>query len=497
MLFCIMIASFMQVLDQTIANVALPHMQGSLQANRDEITWVLTSYVLAAAVMTPPVGWLASRFGRKNILIVSLIGFTTTSALCGAAQSLDEMVLFRLLQGAFGAAISPVTQSIIFDRFPLEQRAKVMSLWAMVVLLGPVIGPTLGGWLTESMSWRWVFFINVPFGLLSTLGIAFFLTRSRRPHVQRFDSFGFAVICIALCSLQLALDRGTTKGWLESPEIVIEFAIAALASYLFAVHFFTSSDSIFPRQMFFDRNFVSASVLTFTLAGLLLASSALLPPFLQTGAGYSVLDAGWMMAPRGFGGVLAMVFVGRVTAKTDLRYLVVGGSVVLIATFYEMSRWTPDINPIVIGMTTAVQGFAISFVFIPANLLAFATLPAPLRTDGAAFMNLNRQMGSAVGVSLTTTVISTMTQVAHANLSWDVTPFNRALSFGAGGMYWNLKIPMGVEGIAGVVDRNATTIAYSDTFLLMFFMSWIVPIMAFMLRPSSPAAPPGPTEIME
>src|SRR5580692_5517977 len=257
-LVCSMAGVLMQALDTTIANVALPYMQGSLQASHDQITWVLTSYIIAAAIMTAPVGWIASRFGKKRFIVLSLAGFTVTSMMCGMAQNLDQMIVFRLLQGVFGASLGPLSQAIMLDLYPPAKRGSVMAIWGMGVMLGPILGPTLGGYLTDAFNWRYVFYVNVPFGIAAVTGLLLFFKDSPRDSTMKFDWFGFGLLSIGLGALQLMLDRGMDQGWFESTEIVIEGVIAALAIYLFLVQMITSSKPFIPIAMFKDRNFVSA-----------------------------------------------------------------------------------------------------------------------------------------------------------------------------------------------------------------------------------------------
>jgi DHA2 family multidrug resistance protein len=252
---CTMIATLMQALDNTIANVALPHMQGTLGASRDQITWVLTSYVIAAAILTAPVGWFAARFGRKEFFIFSLVGFTVTSMLCGFAQNLTQEVAFRFLQGCFGAALVPLSQAIMLDSYPAEQRGSAMAIWATGVMIGPILGPTLGGWLTDAYDWRWVFFINVPFGIAAVAGLVVFLREKRRDISLRFDWLGFLALSLGLGAIQLMLDRGSTKDWFNSSEIIIEAALAGLGFYVFLVHMLTGEKPFIPPRIFKDFGF--------------------------------------------------------------------------------------------------------------------------------------------------------------------------------------------------------------------------------------------------
>ncbi|MGD0865792.1 MAG: MDR family MFS transporter [Rhizomicrobium sp.] len=496
-MLCSMAGTLMQALDSTIANVALPDMQGSLSASRDQITWVLTSYIVAAAIMTAPVGWLASRYGRKNVALVSLAGFTITSMMCGAAQTLDQMVVFRLLQGVFGAALSPLSQAIMMDLYPAQKRGQMMAIWGMGVMLGPILGPTLGGWLTESYNWRWVFYVNLPFGIAAVTGIGLFLRDTHRDSTLRFDWFGFGVLGLGLGGLQLMLDRGTSQDWFGSTEIMAEAVIGGLGLYLFVVHMFTGKGTFIPREMFRDRNFVSALFLMFVIGLVMLASSALLPPYLQNLGGYSVTDTGLLMAPRGVGTMIAMVFAGRLALRLDPRHLMAGGLVLLLWSTFEMSRWTPDIAPWWLIVTTFVQGIGMGLVFVPMNLTAFATLPAQFRTDGSALVNLIRNVGSAIGISITTTVLAMSTQIVHAQMAASANPFNRNLATNAPSMFWNLQIPFGQQNLDMMITQNAQVVAYANDFLFMFYISLPALLVVFLMK--RPPVVPGPThlEVME
>ncbi|HET7335465.1 MAG TPA: DHA2 family efflux MFS transporter permease subunit [Rhizomicrobium sp.] len=481
---CAMAGTLMQALDSTIANVALPYMQGSLQASRDQVTWVLTSYIVAAAIMTAPVGWLASRFGRKNIALLSLAGFTLSSMACGAAQSLDQMILFRVLQGVFGAALSPISQAIMLDLYPLEKRGQMMAVWGMGVMVGPILGPTLGGYLTDMYSWRWVFYVNVPFGIAALSGIFLFLKDTKRESGLRFDWMGFGVLALGLGAFQMMLDRGTGQGWFGSSEIIAYAVIGSLGAYLFMVHMFTAPKPFIPVAMFTDTNFVSALILMFVVGAVLLASSALLPPYLQDLAGYTVTDSGLLMAPRGIGTMAAMLFAGRLTMKMDARYLMGFGSILILGSLYEMSKWTPDIAPIHLITTTLIQGVGMGFVFIPMNIIAFATLPGQYRTDASALMNLVRNVGSAIGISVTTTVLAASMQILHSQIGSHVSVFNRALDVNSQSMMWNPRIPFGLESIDAVVNHNAAVIAYANDFLFMFYISLpTLLVIALMKKP--------------
>jgi MFS transporter, DHA2 family, multidrug resistance protein len=488
-MLCSMAGTLMQALDSTIANVALPHMQGSLQASRDQITWVLTSYIVAAAIMTAPVGWLASRFGRKNVALISLAGFTITSMMCGAAQTLDQMILFRLLQGVFGAALSPLSQSIMLDLYPPEKRGSIMAIWGMGVMLGPVLGPTLGGILTESYSWRWVFYVNVPFGIAAVTGIWLFLRDTHRDSTLRFDWTGFGALAMGLGALQLMLDRGADNAWFESSETVVEAVLGALGLYLFLVHMLTADKPFIPRAIFADRNFVSSLFLMFVVGVVMLASSALLPPYLQNLGGYTVADTGLLMAPRGVGTAIAMLFAGRLAYRIDPRHLMAFGMVLILWSMWEMSRWTPEIPEFTLVANTLIQGIGMGFVFVPMNMVGFATLSAAYRTDGSSFLNLVRNVGSAIGVSVTTTVLASSFQIVHSQMAEYASPFNRNLMVNAPSLMWNPKLPFGAMQLEGVITRNAYTVAYADDFLFMFWLCLPALLVIYLMK-RPPVVPP-------
>jgi MFS transporter, DHA2 family, multidrug resistance protein len=479
---CSMAGTLMQALDTTIANVALPYMRGSLSASQDQITWVLTSYVVAAAIMTAPVGWLAARYGKKNVLTISLIGFTVTSVMCGFAQSLNEMVIFRLLQGMFGAALSPLSQSVMLDLYPIEKRGQVMAIWGMGVMLGPILGPTLGGYLTDAYDWRWVFFINVPFGIAASAGLLLIFKDSRRNAALKFDWMGFAFIGLAIGALQMMLDRGTTKDWFSSSEIVAEAVLAGLGFYLFLVHMMTSNKTFIPKQAFYDRNLVSGLFLMFVVGAVLLASTALIPTYLQTLGGYSVTQAGLLLGPRGVGTMVAMMIVGRIANKSDPRVLMSIGTAILAWSLWEMSRWTPDIAIGPLLTTTIIQGFGMGMVFVPLQLVAFATLPGNLRTDGAAMMNLIRNVGSAIGVSVAITMVTDSEQILHAQYAAYASPFNRALGVNGPSMYYNTQIPFGLQNFDSIIQMRASIDAYSNAFLFMFYATLPAFLIIWMLR---------------
>lgn len=481
---CAMIATLMQALDSTIANVALPYMQGNLSATSDQITWVLTSYIVAAAIMTAPVGWMAQRFGRKRLFVSCIVGFTVASMLCGIAETLTQMVVYRLLQGMFGAALVPLSQATMLDIYPPEKRGTAMAVWGMGVMVGPILGPTLGGYLTEAYNWRWVFYVNLPFGIAATLGMVFCMRDSGKNDSLKFDWTGFAVLSLGVGALQLMLDRGEQLDWFGSTEIVIEAVLAGLGIYLFIVHMLTAKKPFIPPHIFKDMNFVAGLLLMFAIGMILLASAALLAPYLQTLGGYPVSEAGMLMAPRGLGTMASMIIAGRLAARYDPRMIMAIGICLLIATLWEMTYWTPDISARSLIITTVIQGFGLGFVFIPLQVVAFATLDPAARTDGAAMFSLVRNIGSAIGISVMQFLLARSIQTMHASIAEHVTPFNRALQTGAPKIYWGLQTPHGAELLDQVINRQASIVAYSNDFKLMMLIALpTLPLLLLMRRP--------------
>ena len=458
---CTAVATLMQGLDATITNVALPTIEGGLSATADQATWVLTSYVIAAAIMTAPVGWLAVRFGRKQMFIACLTGFTLASMLCGAAQTLSQMIMFRLLQGAFGAALVPLSQATMLDIYPIERRGQAMAIWGIGVMAGPILGPTLGGWLTELGGWRWVFYVNLPFGLIAATGLGVFMPRDVAKPGWRFDWIGFLALALGIGALQLMLDRGQAKDWFTAQEIIIEAVLAGLGFYLFVVHLLTADRPLLPPRIFRDLNFVAALIMTFFTALLYLSSTVLLATFLQKLAGYPVQEAGLAMAPRGAGTMAGMLLAGWVGTRIDQRLLIACGVVMLFWSLRDMSLWTPDIAEDRLTLTIMLQGFGVGITSNALSVLAYSTLAPRLRGDGAALISLFRNTAAAIGVSLSATLLTHLTQVAHAEITPHVTPFDRLPQ------RFKPTTAGGTRLLDDTINRQAAIIAYSDDFRLL------------------------------
>ncbi len=468
---CTVMATLMQSLDSTIANVALPYMQGTMSASEEEINWVLTSYIVAAAIMTAPTGFLAARFGRTKLFVTAVAGFTFASILCGMAQSLGEVVLFRAMQGMFGAALVPLSQSVMYEIYPPEQRGTAMAVWTMGVMVGPISGPILGGWLTDNYSWRWVFYINVPFGVLTVLGLLAFLKESSHGSSVRLDWIGFGALSLAIGAFQTMLDRGETLDWFSSREIIIEACLAGLGFYIFLVQFALAPRPFLSPRLFADRNFSAGVILYFIMGSIMYATLALLVPYLQTLMNYPVVTTGIVLAPRGAGLMLAAMICGRVIGRISPRWLVGAGFVTGAYALHLMTAWTPDIAEWDLISAGFIQGVSIGFLAIPINILAFATLPPMLRTEATGVYSLMRNLGSAIGISVTGALLQTNTQANHAILAEEASPFNRALQSGAAAKVWNLTTVHGATLFDHEITRQAKIIAFIDDFKLMLILA--------------------------
>ncbi|WP_397453915.1 DHA2 family efflux MFS transporter permease subunit [Pseudomonas sp. NA-150] len=484
---CVILAVIMQALDTTIANVALPYIQGSVSASSDQINWVLTSYIVAAAIMTPPSAFLARRFGRKRVLLWAIVGFVVSSVLCGIAQSLGEIILFRLMQGLAGAALVPLSQGILLDIYTLEERGSAMALFGVSVMVGPVLGPMLGGWLTENYSWRWVFFINVPIGMLALAGIIYYVHETPTDKATRLDWLGFGSLSVAIMAIQLFLDRGEQLDWFSSGEIIIEAMVAFAATYVFLVHTFTADTPFISPKLFKDRNFSISVVFIFIIGITYLASLALMTPYLQNLMGYPVLTAGMVMGPRGLGTMCTMFLAGRLIGKVDTRWLLFWGLCLSALSMYLMTGWTPDVSIQTIVYVGFIQGSSLGFLFVPLTTVAFATLPTALRADGTGLYSLSRNVGSSVGISIVSVLLAQNIQINHEQIAAYVTPFNHAFDA------WTVKSmldPVTASGRAALdamINVQASWVAYLDDFKLLMLLSLsVMPLILIIKAPAKP-----------
>lgn len=479
----VMLATIMQALDSTIANVALPHMQGSLAATQDQMAWVLTSYIVAAAITIPLTGWLAGYAGRKLVFLVSIAGFTLASILCGVAETLPEMVIFRLLQGICGAALVPLSQAILFDINSQENFGKAMAVWGVGVTIGPILGPALGGYLTENYNWRWVFYINVPIGIIAFLGLYLFLPESPT-RKSKFDFFGFVALSLGVGALQMMLDRGELKDWFSSTEIIVEGTLALLGFYLFTIHTLTFKNPFLNPELFKDRNFMVGNILIFVIGIVLFATLALIPPMLQNQLNYPVITAGLVTAPRGAGTMAAMFIVGRLIGRIDSRVIMAGGLCVTAYSLYMMTSYSLLTDTSAIISAGLIQGFGIGLSYVPLSTVAFSTLPQTLRNEGTAMFNLMRNLGSSIGISVVEALLTQNTQIVHSALGNHLMPYNMAANAAYAANHIDVSTPAGVAGLNNVVTNQAIMIAYVDDYKLMMIMTiCVLPLLLFLSAP--------------
>jgi DHA2 family multidrug resistance protein len=466
---CAMTATIMQALDTTIANVALPYMQGSLSASLDQINWVLTSYIVASAIMTAPIGWIADRFGRKRLFIACAAGFTFASLLCGLAQSIEQMVAFRLLQGMFGAGLVPLSQAVMLDNYSAQERGSAMAIWGIGVMLGPIMGPTLGAWLTDNYSWHWVFLVNLPVGIVTIVGLVIFMDETESRAHMRFDWFGFIALAVGIGSLQLMLDRGEQLGWFESNEIIGELLVSIAGFYYFFAHSLTTQNPFVRFELFKDRNYVSSCLFMAVIGVVLYGTMALMTPFMQNIMGYPILTAGNLLAARGVGTLISMMLVGRLMKLIEARWLVGFGMAIAAYTLYDMAAFTNETTPWTIVITGMVQGAGVGFVFVPLSTVAFTSLPGHLRTEGSAILTLVRNIGSSIGISAMIAELTQKSTMMHARLVEGVTPFNDALAQAKSML--DMATDKGRAMLDAIVTQQAMILGYDNTFLLLTWVS--------------------------
>lgn len=478
----IMLASLLQILDTTIANVAIPHMQASLGATVDTISWVLTSYIIASAVALPITGWLADQVGGRQLFIASVAGFILTSMLCGMAQSLEAMVAFRALQGVTGAFIAPLSQSFMLDGTRPSRHAQIMALWGMGIMLGPILGPILGGWLTESANWRWVFYVNLPIGIVALAILAAFLPHRAQAR-RRFDMTGFILLAIALAALQLMLDRGGHVDWFDSPEIWIYCLLSLCAAWMVTIHLATTDNPLFSRKLFADRNFAFSLGFMVVIGVVMFAVMALMPPMLQNLFGYGVIDTGIVLMPRGVGILISMQISSLLLRKgVDARPLVACGFLLGALSLWQMAHWSLAVDQFQIIYSGLLQGLGMGLVFIPLQVSGFATLPAHLRTEGSSLFNLSRSLGASAGISLMVVMLGRNIQTSHGDLASHVT----AASGNAIDVSTLDRFQAMGDFVLGAIDvevnRQAAMVAYVNDFWVMMWVTLAAAPFAFLMR---------------
>jgi DHA2 family multidrug resistance protein len=489
---CAMTATIMQALDTTIANVALPYMQGSLSASLDQINWVLTSYIVAAAIMTAPVGWMADRFGRKKLFIICVTGFTVASFLCALAQNIEQMVLFRLLQGMAGAALVPLSQSTLLDAYSVEERGSAMAIWGVGVMLGPIMGPTLGAWLTDNYSWHWVFLINLPIGVITVVGMWLFMEETDRHEHLRFDWFGFLALAVGIGSLQLLLDRGEQVGWFGASEIWVEMIVSVVGFYYFFAHSLTTPEPFVRFELFKDRNFISGVVFMMVIGVVLFGTMALVTPFMQNLLGFPIQTAGFLLGSRGVGTLLTMLAAPRLMRHLETRYLILGGLLLTGGTLYYMTGFSLDVTQRTIVITSIIQGIGLGLLFVPITTAAFITLPGNLRNGGTSILTLVRNIGSSIGISMVIANLTNKTTEMHARIVEQVTPFNNALQMPDVAANLDVHSQTGLAMLDEIVTQQAAMIAYLNDFKLLMVLTLAMIPLVLIIRAAGPAGAKPP-----
>lgn len=478
-----MLGNIMQILDSTIANVALPHMQSGLGATLDTVTWVLTSYILATAVAIPITGWISDRIGSRKLFLLSIAGFTASSLLCATATSLEMLVFYRIIQGLSGAFIMPLSQTVMLDINPPKDHPKALAIWGMGVMIAPITGPIIGGYLTDNFSWQWIFLINVPIGII-TFTMLWTLLPSKPIKRRKFDLFGFSLFAIFIASFQLMLDRGNGEDWFDSWEIIIEFGLTAAALWMFTIHMTTAKNTFLSRELFKDRNLVTAMTLMIVAGVAMFSVMALLPPMLQNIYNYTPTYAGLLLAPRGIGVFLGMAIASRLANIVDARLIVAAGMMLASYSAFMMTGWSLDMDHWPIITSGLVQGLGMGALFVTMNILGFSTLSPAHRTDAASMLNLSRTIGGSIGIAVFVGLLSRNWQISHADVASNVTearlsPISPAL-IGRFGQFGDQAMSL----IDAEVNRQALMIAYIGDFWLIGVTTAVcVPLVFLMKKP--------------
>lgn len=463
----VMAATVMQVLDTTIVNVALPQMQGQLGATPDQISWVLTSYLISSGIVMLLTGYFTDRLGQRRYLLLSIIGFTISSLLCGIAESLDALVLFRLLQGMFGAALVPLAQSIMVQTFPLAERGRAMAIWGVGVMVGPIFGPTLGGWLTEAINWRWTFFINLPVGIFSAF-LTWKVVADSKIRERRMDWWGLLFLTACLGGMQYVLDRGGQEDWFSATEIRITTALSVLGFVLYLWHSLDKKiQPVFDPAIFRDRNFATSSLLLAVFGLGLFGNLMLQPMMLSTLMNYPELTIGLALAPRGIASMFSMMFVGRIIHRTDPRLLITAGVVIFTFGSYFTTQYSLTINTFWVTFPLIIQGLGLGLVFVPLSTVAFSTLEPRYAAEAAGMFSVLRTIGSAVGISIVATVMTDHSQYAWNHLGGYITDHNPALHnyLEQGGMaLHNMQTPV---LLAHEIGRQSSMLGILDAYTLV------------------------------
>jgi DHA2 family multidrug resistance protein len=498
----VMFATFMEVLDTTVVNVSLPHIAGSLSVSIDEATWALTSYLVANAIILPMTGWLASVFGRKRLLMLSVVGFTAASFLCGLAPTLGSLILFRIIQGATGGALQPLSQAVLLEAFPPQDRGKAMGFWALGIVVAPIMGPVLGGWLTDNYSWRWVFYINIPVGIASIVMTKLYIFDPSylRTESRKVDYWGIGMLAVGIGALQIVLDKGQEEDWFSSSLITTLAIVSAVTLVALIIHLLTTEEPVVDLRVFKARTYAVGVFLMTVVGFVLYGSMVLLPIMLQTLLGYPPLQAGIAMAPRGIGSFFMMPITGLMTGRFDPRKLLTVGLIVGGMTLVWLSRLNLQAGYWDIFWPQLIQGVGMSLLFVPLTTVSMDAIPREKMGNATSLFNLMRNIGGSIGIATTSTMLARHSQATTVTLGANVTAYDAAsqtmlaqlqAAFMAAGADATTASSRAYVALAGLVRRQATMVSFVGIFELMGIMFVaLVPLVLLMKRPAQrgPAA---------
>jgi DHA2 family multidrug resistance protein len=479
----VVMAVMLHTIDSTIANVALPHLRGEMAATVDQISWVITGYIIAAAIATPCVAWVSERFGTKRIFLIAIIAFTLSSVLCGLAMSLGDLVAYRILQGFSGAALIPLGQAVMMSTFEKEDYPKAMGLFGFGVMLGPIIAPTLGGYIIEIASWRWVFFINLPIGIVSALGVWLMLKEAPLKKDIRFDGFGYLTLVIAIGCFQLMMDRGQGEDWFESEEIFMWLIISALGFYYYTARTMSSDAPLFKRDLFVDRNFILGNILFFIIMGNMIATMVLLPNLMQSVMGYPVIHSGILLAPRGIGMMIAMVAAPRIAQRVNPKVLSAIGILIAAVALYDQSRVSIHFTDIDFIRAGFWHGMGLGLVFGQLGAMSFSTIADELRLEATTVFNITRNVGASVCASISMTVLARNMQVNSANLGENITPLNQAMELSPFSLHGGAVDEVTLTLLSGTVSKQAAILAYGANFFSLSVLCFLSTFLLMLLKP--------------
>ncbi len=480
----VMFGTFMEVLDTTVVNVSLPHIAGSMSATTDEATWVLTSYLVANAIILPMTGWLASQFGRKRLLMLAVTGFTVSSFLCGLAPNLAALIVFRCFQGAFGGALQPLSQAVLLEAFPIQDRGKAMGFWGLGIVVAPILGPVLGGYLTDSYNWRWVFYINIPVGIASIVMVRLFLFDPPylRKKAATIDYWGMGLLTLAIASMQILLDKGQQDDWLSSVFIRTLLVIGVCGTIAFIFRELIADHPVVNLRVLKERTF-SAGIVLITVVGFVLyGSMVLLPLWLQTLLGYPAVQAGLTLAPRGIGSFIAMPIVGLLVSKLDPRKIIIAGLITTSFTLFQFSRLNMAAGYWDFFWPQFFQGVAMGMVFVPLTTVTMSRIPKEQIGNATSINSLMRNIGASLGIASLTTYMSRQQQVHLSYLGAHVSPYNSVAQRMMANMPGTAQ--QGMARMWGMVLRQAAILSYVDAFVLLaVIFTALVPLILIMKKP--------------